>query len=323
MAHFYTRAESGLPLTGRQPVRSLRKYPLYQKIISNLDKGGSVADAFSTLKLPPFYLEIIRQGERSGKLAEAFKILLDYHPVLSAFEFQLRGVRTYAALVLGFFLVFLFYFSSVYMASYEELMVMTSGQMPRIPVFIRVFSSPYLFWIVFAGLFFLTLALNLMKRPGPVSFLIRKIPLVKKNYDRIISLEIGALYQYGLELGMTPRQVLGEAVGRIGDFEVKEALQKAMAMVEKGAGVGEALGAQSRLASLPVVEAVRLGESSGMSGAIMGEANTFTRSRLDTTLEKDMRKLFRWLAVFCGLLTALGVISVIQAIIESYSWLVS
>jgi type II secretory pathway component PulF len=329
LTHFFNRIKENMPLTpGPEEealfkVSSLGRNPLYQKTKKELQKGKSLSDALSSVRgLPPFFLKVIKRGEASGNLAKALKIVLEHYPVFARLKFHMYTVYAYVSVTLVFLLAFIVFFSFMFCETYSIALTHTMPEVPTLFRLLFLISNPY--FIVFftlaviAGFAIVRYGL----RTDVSGLIIRHTPVIKQNYSRILSLEIGTMYHYNLELGLPPQQALAEAVKGLGKGEISHSLKRTLAMIEEGQSLRGALASESALAGIPAIDVIALGEATGKAQELVEELIEFLHKYLSANLDKEMQNLFRWCVVACGVFVGIGIVYVFSAIIYSYSFII-
>jgi type II secretory pathway component PulF len=326
LAYLYARTRNNMPLMAGpeeesfSEVSSLEKHPLYKKIKLALQRGKSLSGALSSVKgFPPFFLKIIKRGEDYGDLTRALEIVLDHYPVFTRFKFQIRAIYTYISVTLIFLLAFIIYFSYIFK---ETQMIVLGNAIPDIPVLFRLFflvSNQY--FIAFFAFVVITafVIVRHVCKVDLIDLIIRRTPVIKRNYFRVLSLELGTIYNYNLELGHPPHRALAEAVEGLVRGKISHSLKKVVSLVQNGYSLSSALASESILANMPAIDVIGLGEATGKPRELIKEMNEFLHKYLSANLDKEMQNLFRWCVVACGILVGIGVVYVFSAIIYSYT----
>lgn len=326
LAHLYARARNNMPLMegpeeeGLPEASSLGKQPLYKEIKLKLGRGKSLSGALSSVKgFPPFFLKIIKRGEDSGDLAKALRIILDHYPVFTRFKFHMRTIYTYLSVTLIFLLAFMIYFSFLFTETHK---IVLDSAIPDIPVLFRLFfpvsNHYFIAFFAFAVISALVLVRYVLKI-DLIELIIRRTPIMNRNYFRVLSLELGTAYHYNLELGLPPHQALAEAAEGLGKAAASHSLKKVLSLVENGEPLSGAVPSESVLANMPTIGVIGLGEATGKPRELIKEMNEFLHKYLSANMEKEMQNLFRWCVVACGILVGTGVVFVFSAIIYSYT----
>ena len=326
LAHLHARARNNMPLMAGpeeesfSEVSSLGKHPLYKKIKVELERGRSLSGALSSVKgFPSFFLKIIKRGEDCGDLTKALKTILDHYPVFTRFKFHMRTIYSYISVTLIFLLAFIIYFSYLFA---ETHVIVLGNAIPDIPALFRLFflvSNQY--FIAFLAFVVITafVIVRYVFKIDLIDLIIRRTPVMRRNYFRVLSLELGTIYNYNLELGLPPHRALAEAVEGLVKGEISHSLKKALSLVQNGNSLSSALASESVLANMPATNVIGLGEATGKSHELIKEMNEFLHAYLSANLDKEMQNLFRWCVVACGILVGIGVVYVFSAIIYSYT----
>ena len=326
LAHLYTRAMNNMPLmTGPEEesfseISNLGKHPLYKKIRLELKRGKTLSEALSSVKgFPSFLLKIIQRGDDSGNLATALKIVLDHYPVFARFRFHMRSIYAYISVILIFLAVFLIYFSYIFTNTYTTVLGNTS---PGLPAMYRLFflvSNPYFIAFFAVAVIAAYLLMRYVLKIDLIDCVIRRTPVMNRNYFRVLSLELGTMYGYNLELGLPHHRALAEAVEGLGKGRTSHSLKRVLSLVENGESLSSALASETLLADMPALDFIGLGEGTGKPRELITELNQFLHKYLSVNLDKEMQNLFRWCIGACGILVGIGVVYVFSAIIYSYS----
>lgn len=326
LAHLYARAKNNRPLMAGpeeesfSEVSSLGKHPLYKKVKLELERGRSLSDALSAVKgFPPFFRKIIKRGEDSGDLTKALEIILDHYPVLTRFKFHMRTIYTYLSITLIFLLAFIVYFSYIFT---ETHMIVSDSAVPDIPVLFRLFfliSNHYFTAFLALAIIIAFIVMRFALKIDLIDLVIRRTPIMNRNYFRVLSLELGTTYNYNLELGLPPHGALVDAVEGLGKRGVSHSLKKVLSLAENGEPFSAAVTSESVLANMTAIDFIGLGEATGKPRKLIKEMNEFLHRYLSSNLEEEMQSLFRWCVVACGILVGTGVAFVFSAIIYSYA----
>ena len=326
LAHLYARARNNMPLMAGpeeesfSEISSLGKHHLYKKIRLELKRGKTLSEALYSVKgFPSFFLKIIQRGEDSGNLATALKIVLDHYPVFARFKFHMRTIYAYISVTLIFLLAFLMYFSYIFTNTYTTVL---GNATPDLPALFRLFflaSSPYFIAFFALAVIAAFVVVRYVLKIDLIDCVIRRTPVMNRNYFRVLSLELGTIYDYNLELGLPPHRALAEAVEGLGKGKASHSLKRVLSLVENGESLSSALASETLLADMPALDFIGLGEGTGKPRELITELNQFLHRYLTANLDKEMQNLFRWCIVACGILVGIGVVYVFSAIIYSYS----
>lgn len=325
LTHLYSRAKNNLPLVGGpeeeifSKISSLGKNPLYKKIKLGMERGKSLSETLSIIKgFPPFFLQIIKRGEDSGNLAKALKIVLDHFSIFTRFKFHIWTIYTYVFAILLLFLAFVCYYSHLFVKVHAIASEHSPTYIPDLfrPFFIA--SNQY--FIVFVVFLIIVLLVLALKR-NLIDFFIKRTPVMSRNYFRILSLELGTICSYNLELGLPLNVALAKAVEGVGDKKIYRSLKKMLLLIEKGEPFSKAMSTEPILKNMPVINVMGLGEATGKGLELINELNNLLHQHLANNLDRDMRNLFRWCVVFCGILVGAGTIYVFNAILSTYSFM--
>jgi len=326
LAHLYTRTRNNMPLMAGpeekrfSEISSLGKRHLYKKIRLELERGKTLSEALSSVKgFPLFLLKIIQKGEDSGNLATALKIVLDHYPVFARFRFHMRSIYAYISVILIFLAAFLIYFSYIFTNTHTTILGNTS---PCIPAMYRLFffvSNSYFLAFFVVAVIAAYLIVRYVLKIDLIDCVTRRTPVMNRNYFRVLSLELGTMYGYNLELGLPHHRALAEAVEGLGKGRTSHSLKRVLSLVENGESLSSALASETLLADMPALDFIGLGEGTGKPRELITELNQFLHKYLSVNLDKEMQNLFRWCIGACGILVGIGVVYVFSAIIYSYS----
>jgi len=326
LAHLYARARNNMPLMAGpeeesfSKISSLGKRHLYKKIRLELKRGKTLSEALSSVKgFPLFLLKIIQRGEDSGNLATALKIVLDYYPVFARFRFHMRTIYAYISVTLIFLLAFLIYFSYIFTNTYTTAL---GNATPDLPALFRLFflaANPYFIAFFAVAVIATYLLVRYVLKIDLIDCVIRRTPVMNRNYFRVLSLELGTMYGYNLELGLPHHRALTEAVEGLAKGRTSHSLRRVLSLIENGESLSSALASETLLADMPALDFIGLGEGTGKPRELITELNQFLHKYLSVNLDKEMQNLFRWCIGACGILVGIGVVYVFSAIIYSYS----
>ena len=329
LAHLYARVMNNMPLMAGSEeesfseISSLGKRHLYKKIRLELERGKTLSEALSSVKgFPSFLLKIIQRGEDSGNLATALKIVLDHYPIFARFRFHMRSIYSYISVILIFLLAFLIYFSYIFTNTYTTVLGNTS---PGFPAMYRLFflaSNPYFIAFFAVAVIAAYLLVRYVLKIDLIDYIIRRTPVMNRNYFRVLSLELGTLYNYNLELGLPHHRALAEAIEGLGKDRTSHSLKRVLSLVENGESLSSALASETLLADMPALDFIGLGEGTGKPRELITELNQFLHKYLSVNLDKEMQNLFRWCIGACGILVGIGVVYVFSAILSYYSLII-
>ena len=327
LAHLFARAQMELPLTGPdeqviETASSLKKNRVYRQIRRVMERGGSLSEALADVKgLPAFSLQAIRQGERAGRQAAAMKMVMDHYPVHYQFQHHVRWIYAYVLAVVISLAAFLLLY-----AHYVLPMILLSaelggfGDVSARYGWLNLFRNPITNVVLVAGAVLLILTIHFRFPMDVLGALIRKVPILRPAFFKVVSLELGLLFRNGLALGMTDEQALEKAADGIGDKVIRRALKQAVQEVRNGETLSKALVSKPILKALPAVEAIRLGTLSGRIGELLQEQSSFLMEYLDENMEKEMALLLKSCVVMCGVLVGACVFYAFKMVVSAYDY---
>ncbi|MEW5724354.1 MAG: type II secretion system F family protein [Thermodesulfobacteriota bacterium] len=327
LAHLYARAKQGRPWFGGPEeeaflrVSPLARLPLYKKIAAGIGQGRSLSEALGAIRGFPAYLaRLIKAGEESGNPARALGLALEHYPLSSRFRLYIRGLFLYVLVVMLFLLGFLVFSAFQFHGIYQAIAAETFARPPGLTPLALLAQGRWVLLPAAAAVVLAVIVVRVVYRRREVGPLAVRLPLVRKNYQRLLSLELGTLYRFSLEAGLPAPRALAETAAGLGERPAALALDRALTEAERGGDLGRLLAEEPTLAGLPAVEAVGLGLDAGRELELIREHNELVHDYLSANLGRDLRTLFHWCLAGCGLLVGLAAAWVFYAVISVYTW---
>lgn len=315
-----TLINAGLPLaqslrTLGEQTESKRLIAIINEIISSIEGGSTLADAFS--KHPEVfndvYIALIAAGEVSGTLDQALERIASQQEKDAELLGKVRGALVYPAIVLTVIIGVIAFMLFTVVPQIEQLYTDLNRELPWVTA-IMVGASNFM-------LSFWWLVLLMLIAAGYFGKRYVETEAGRKNWDQLkLNMPLfGVLFkklymarftrtgQTLLASGVQMLEMLRISARAVNNVPVAEAILRAADKVKGGKALSVALKKEDVIMSL-VPQMIGIGEQSGGIDKMMGKAATYFENELDTSVRSISTAiepvLMVFLAVIAGLMVA-------------------
>jgi type II secretory pathway component PulF len=327
LAHLLARAKNNLPLIDAAEEQAPRNSQLaenafYLAVRRGLSQGQTLSRALASCEyVPPAFLSIIEQGEREGDLAGALASLLKRFPAVSRFRNHVRAVVLYTGLLLATFsavvLLHLWLYSDMVRSVAASIPVTNEGIFSPL----SMMTPGSLLFLIVALIVGVSVVIRLNYHEGLLRFLMKRLPIVRDNYFRILSLQIAEAVLFGLTRGADLGKAVADAAAGADDPVIKQAFLQAVGTAGKGEGAVNVLSRQEALRGLPVSTVIGIAAESGNPKDFFKEHVDQLQAYLDRNLDREMRLFMNLCHSACGLVIGTGIVYLWISVWHAYTFL--
>ena len=325
LTHFSARARNHLPLIDgaeEQAVQNskLGENPFYRAARRGLSQGQSLSKALASRNVPPAFIAIIQQGERDGDLAGALGSLLKRFPAVSRFRNHVRAVVLYMGLLLGSFTTVLLLHLWLYADMVRSVAALIPMTVEGIFFPISLFTPGSLLCIMVALIAAVSLVIRLNYHEGLLRFLIKRLPIVRENYFRILSLQIAESVLFGLDRGADLGKSVADAAAGVDDPIIRQTLLSGF-VADTGDQNRQPSSARQALDRLPVSSVIGIAAESGNPKEFFKEHADQLQAYLDRNLDREMRLFMNACYGACGAAIGVGIVYLWISVWHAYTFL--
>lgn len=273
---FYILLQSGLSMTRTiELIAEQNSDKLMRRILqacaADVAAGYSLADSLEKngKKIPAVFIETVRAGEESGTLEQSFRSLEIYYSRAHKTKKKVRSALIYPAIVLVLAFVVIALVMILLVPTMTDTLRTLGSELPLVTRILIAISDFFKNWWYIPLIVIVGIALGLYfygkTEKGKMAFskLRLKLPVFGKIARNNVAAQTANTLATLLAAGLPMTRSL-DIVSRIVDLRcVGKELEEAIAKLEAGLSLGEALGTSKYLPSM-LIEMITVGESSGM-----------------------------------------------------------
>jgi type IV pilus assembly protein PilC len=320
-SQFYILVDAGLTIT--EAIRILAKNEMdksFKAILKDLEceihQGTSLSEAISNKGdvFPPVFKLLVKTGEYSGEISSVFRELADYFDKIDDNKSKIIGVCIYPAVLVVFLLANMIVMSIKVIPIFREIFGEFQEKLPlntRIIFFVADLIRNYyliLIFLVAASPFILIAALRTKTGKKVVDKTIILIPVVGKLViDSSVNTFLKSL-TLTLKSGMTIIEALGPSIGSMGNYIVRESIQKDVQAIIEGKPLHELLKNNKYIRDIAKT-LIETGENSAKIETTLDKAIYYYNVEIAKRIDRVNRLIEPTLIIFFGFVVGFVVIS--------------
>lgn len=276
-------------------------------LAGSLEKNGE--------KIPAAFIETVRAGEESGSLETCFDRLKDYYEKTNRVKRKVRGALTYPIILLVIAVVVVAIVMVVLVPTMVGMFASKGGELPlptRMLIAISdFFVNNWLYLLIGAGVIFLGIRLY-KKTPGgalKMGQMSLKFPVMGKVAVMNAASQFANTMSVLLTAGLPITQVVTIVARILDNAAVAETLDQAVAQLESGKRLGQALEGNPYLPDM-LVEMVSVGEETGALEETMETIGAYYDEEAEAASAKALGMLEPMMTIFLGVLVGFIVIAI-------------
>ena len=326
LAGFLSRVIAGRPLVDDvgavQPgiTPCIVKSRLYKKITRSLSEGQALSEVLGEIKgVPPLVVELIKRGEGAGDLRTALEAALAHYRTANRFGYHINRITGYSMTILGMLLLCYWIFYTLIAPAYESMYAMLGARFQLGPW--GIFNNSIWMSVLIIGLIGLVVWARTVRHTSLAGVLASFLPVLKRAFRRLISLEILSSYSGMLAAGMDSATALQESAASVSDYSYGKAVQRAAGRVSEGMNITEALQSEELLKGLEATRAISLYDSTGGDAPVIDDTLKLLDEYLRLTLDRDMKLVLISVVSVFGVAVAVTIVSMFQVAIGLYDYI--
>ena len=313
---------SGIDTLIRQ-TRSQAFKKIMAKIKDSIVEGNSFAQSLSLYPgtFSALYVNMVRAGETSGALEIVLERLADITEGQQALKQRIRSALYYPVFMSLIGALVLFILLTFIVPSITSIFADMNQVLPA-PTLILISISDFFktyWWIIFIMITGILITLNAIKKTVKGGYFFDKIKLYLPGFGLLakklavarFARTLGSL----LENGVSMLPALGIVKNIVGNVLISDVIEEASKEVEKGQGLGAALGESKIIPDLSV-QMILVGEQSGELEAMLKKIADVFENEVETTVMSMTSLLGPVMILLMGIIIGLIVLSICIPIFE-------
>lgn len=291
-----TLINAGLPLaqslhTVQEQTNNKKLKVVTQDIISSVEGGSSLADAFSKHKdvFSDLFIALVASGEVSGTLDKSLERIANQQEKDAEIISKVRGAMVYPAIVLFVIVGVVIFMLTTVVPQIENLYINLKRELPfltAVMVVVARFLASY-WWLVLiaigVGIYFLRRYLQTDGGRRTADTLKLNLPMFGDLFRKLYMARFTRTGETLLISGVPMLEMMRITARAVGNVLVAEGVMRASEKVKSGKSLSSSLKSEPYVTSL-VPQMISIGEQSGSIDGMMGKAATFYENELDTTI---------------------------------------